>query len=37
VGAMVVVIAGAFFLGRAAGNLIAKRRKSHDKGEKSPA
>jgi zinc transport system permease protein len=37
VGAMVVVIAGAFFLGRAAGNLITKRRKSHDKGEKSPA
>lgn len=37
VGAMVVVIAGAFFLGRAAGNLIRKRRKSHDKGEKSPA
>ncbi len=37
VGAMVVVIAGAFFLGRAAGNLITKWRKSHDKGEKSPA
>ena len=32
VGAMVVVIAGAFFLGRSLGNLVKKRRKSNDKG-----
>jgi len=35
VGAMVVVIAGAFFLGKAAGNLITKRRRGHDQGAKS--
>ncbi len=36
VGAMVVVIAGAFFLGRAGGNLLTKRRRNHDKGAKNP-
>ncbi|MGE4583619.1 MAG: metal ABC transporter permease [Sphaerochaeta sp.] len=35
VGAMVVVIAGAFFLGRSAGNLVSKRRHIHDQSKKS--